>query len=127
MGLVRRSELPRTNIDGLNRMVLDDLLVEFGTTDLTEAEIDHFNHAWHRLTPWPDVVLGLARSRQRLVVATLSNGNVALLTNMADNSGLHPLVRAANVLQAGTGDLRDGGGISWPHDRRNDNSGGPYP
>ena len=88
MDLVRRGELPWTNLDGLHRMVLDDLLEEFGITGLSEAEIDHFNRAWHRLTPWPDAVPGLARLRQRFVVATLSNGNVALLTNMAENAGL---------------------------------------
>ena len=69
-------------------MILDGLLTEFGVAGLSEGEIDHLNRVWHRLTPWPDVVAGLERLRRRFVVATLSNGNVALLTNMAKNAGL---------------------------------------
>jgi 2-haloacid dehalogenase len=88
MDRVRRGELPWTNLDTLHRMVLDELLVKFGITGLSEAEIDHLNRVWHRLDPWPDSVEGLTRLRRRFVLATLSNGNVALLTNMAKFGGL---------------------------------------
>ncbi|MFN8494264.1 MAG: haloacid dehalogenase type II [Caldilineaceae bacterium] len=85
---VRRGELPWTNLDGLHRMILDQLLNDFKITTLTEADIDHLNRVWHRLTPWPDVIEGLTRLRTRYVVATLSNGNMALLVNMAKQAGL---------------------------------------
>ena len=88
MDRVRSGELPWANIDGLHRAILDRLLAEFGITGLSEAETDHFNRAWHRLDPWPDVLPGLDRLRKRFVIATLSNGNVALLTNMAKRAGL---------------------------------------
>jgi 2-haloacid dehalogenase len=88
MGRVRHGELPWTNIDALHRMILDDLLKQFGITDLSEDAKDHLNRVWHRLTPWPDAVAGLTRLRTRFIIATLSNGNVALLTNMAKHSGL---------------------------------------
>jgi 2-haloacid dehalogenase len=88
MARVRRGELPWTNIDALHRLILDDLLVQFGITGLSEADKDHWNRVWHRLTPWPDAVAGLTRLRQRFLLATLSNGNVALLTNMAKHAGL---------------------------------------
>ena len=88
MDRVRRGELPWTNLDALHRMILDRLLTEFGITGLSEAEKDQLNRVWHRLTPWPDAVGGLTRLRRRFIVATLSNGNVALLTNMAKNAGL---------------------------------------
>ena len=88
MDRVRAGELPWTNIDGLHRMVLEELLVEFDITGLTEQEKDHLNRVWHRLKPWPDVAPGLERLRRRYIVATLSNGNVALLTNMAKHAGL---------------------------------------
>jgi 2-haloacid dehalogenase len=55
---------------------------------LSEADLDHLNRVWHRLDPWPDAVEGLTRLRRRFVLATLSNGNVALLTNMAKYGGL---------------------------------------
>jgi 2-haloacid dehalogenase len=88
MNRVRTGELPWTRIDDLHRMVLDELLVEVEIRGLSEAEIDHLNRAWHRLTPWPDALAGLHRLKSRFTIATLSNGNVSLLTNMAKNGGL---------------------------------------
>ena len=88
MARVRNGELPWTKIDVLHRMILDGLLNEFGISGLSEDEKDNWNQVWHRLAPWPDSVAGLTRLRQRFIVATLSNGNVALLTNMAKHAGL---------------------------------------
>ncbi len=85
---VRNGELPWTRIDVLHRMILDGLLDEFGITGLSEHEKDAWNRVWHRLAPWPDSVAGLTRLRERFIVATLSNGNMALLVNMAKHSGL---------------------------------------
>lgn len=88
MNRVRNGELPWTKIDVLHRMILDELIEEYGLQELTEEERVEFNYAWHRLSPWPDAVAGLNRLKTRYVIATLSNGNVALLTNMAKNAGL---------------------------------------
>ena len=88
MARVRSGELPWTRIDDLHRMILEDLLKQFSIRGLTEPEIDHFNRAWHRLRPWPDARRGLALLKRDRVIATLSNGNVALLTNMAKHGGL---------------------------------------
>ncbi len=88
MARVRSGELPWTKIDALHRMILDGLLDDFGIAGLTEHEKDDWNRVWHRLAPWPDSVAGLTRLRQRFIVATLSNGNVALLVNMARHAGL---------------------------------------
>ena len=88
MRRVRSGALPWTRIDDLHRMILDGLLPEFGLTSLNEAERDDLNRAWHRLSPWPDTVSGLTRLRTRYVLASLSNGNVALLVNMAKHSGI---------------------------------------
>jgi 2-haloacid dehalogenase len=88
MDRVRRGELPWTSIDALHRAILEELLVRFGIHGLDEAEKDHFNRAWHRLQPWKDSVEGLTRLKTRHVIGTLSNGNVALLVNMAKHAGL---------------------------------------
>jgi 2-haloacid dehalogenase len=88
MDRVGRGELPWTRIDDLHRMILDDILVRFKITALTESEKIDLNHAWHRLKPWPDSVRGLKRLKKRYTIATLSNGNVALLNNMAKHAGL---------------------------------------
>jgi 2-haloacid dehalogenase len=88
MDSVRSGDLPWTNIDGLHRIILDDILDEFGIVSLREEARDEFNRAWHRLDPWPDVVSGLGRLKTDFLIAPLSNGNVALLTNMAKRAGL---------------------------------------
>jgi 2-haloacid dehalogenase len=85
---VRSGQAPWTPLDALHREALDRLLAESRITGLTEAEIDHLNRAWHRLDPWPDTVPGLQRLKRRFVLATLSNGNVALIVNMARHAGL---------------------------------------
>lgn len=88
MNRVRNGEIPWTTIDTLHRMILDQLVEEFGLQGMTEEELDHFNRAWHRLTPWPDAVPGLNRLKTRYTIAPMSNGNVALLLNMAKHSGI---------------------------------------
>ncbi len=88
MDKVRRGELPWQNIDALHRRILEELLDAFNIIGLNETEKDHLNRVWHRLKPWPDAISGLERLRNRYIVATLSNGNVALLTNRAKFAGL---------------------------------------
>src|SRR5512139_799007 len=88
MARVRSGELPWTKIDDLHRMILDGLLARFGLEGLGEDELAHLNHVWHRLEPWRDARAGLAKLKRRHVIATLSNGNVALLTNMAKHARL---------------------------------------
>jgi 2-haloacid dehalogenase len=88
MARVRSGDLPWMNIDQLHRLILDELLQRFAVEGLTEDELDHLNRVWHRLDPWPDSRKGLALLKRRFVIATLSNGNVALLVNMAKHGGL---------------------------------------
>lgn len=88
MQRVARGELPWTVIDDLHRAALDRLLPRFGLGAMDEAARAHLTLAWHRLDPWPDSVAGLARLKRRFVIGTLSNGNVALLVNMARHAGL---------------------------------------
>ena len=88
MNRVRNGELPWTKLDTLHRMVLDELVQEFELTGLSEEELVEFNLAWHRLSPWPDTVAGLNRLRNEYVIASLSNGNVSLLVDIAKNAGI---------------------------------------
>jgi 2-haloacid dehalogenase len=85
---VRSGRRPWTPLDALHRESLQALLGEFGLGGLAEADVEHLNRVWHRLDPWPDAVPGLTRLRRRYVLATLSNGNVALIVNMARRAGL---------------------------------------
>ena len=88
MTKVRDGKVPWTVLDDLHRMNLLQVLETFGIDQLSEEEIEHLNRAWHRLDPWPDAVAGLQRLKQHYIIGTLSNGNVALIVNMAKFSEL---------------------------------------
>ncbi len=87
MNKVRTGELPWTNLDSLHRMQLDPLLDRFGIK-LSAEDTAHMNKIWHRLHGWPDSPKGLTRLKNRYVISPLSNGNLALLTNMGKFAGL---------------------------------------
>ena len=88
MNRVRNGELPWTKLDDLHRIILDKIVLDFGVTGLSEPETATLNRAWHRLRPWPDAVRGLARLKKKFIIAPLSNGNIALMTNLARHAGL---------------------------------------
>ncbi|HJU15691.1 MAG TPA: haloacid dehalogenase type II [Stellaceae bacterium] len=88
MDRVRKGELPWTRLDELHRMTLDRLLAEQGIGGFDEADKEALNLGWHRLKPWPDAVPGLTRLKRKYIIATLSNGNVWLLVDMAKRAGL---------------------------------------
>ena len=75
-------------LDDLHRESLLTLLDRHGIKGLGRHEIEHLNTTWYRLEPWPDVVEGLHRLKQRYIISTLSNGNTGLLTRMAKSAGL---------------------------------------
>ena len=85
---VRSGRRAWTILDLLHRESLEKLLERYGIAGLTEADIDHMSRAWHRLDPWPDVVEGLTRLKRRVIIAPCSNGNIALIVNMAKRAGL---------------------------------------
>ena len=100
MDRVRRGEMPWTMLDRLHRASLDVLAPQFGLSGLAEADMDWVNRGWHRLRPWPDSVGGLTRLKQARIISPLSNGNVALLANMAKQAGLPwDLVLCAEVFR----------------------------
>lgn len=88
MERVRSGNRGFVKLDVLHRENLLEVLEEFGVSGLSETELDQLNFAWHRLEPWPDSVPGMARLRTRYPLASLSNGNVALIMNMARHAGL---------------------------------------
>jgi len=85
---VRAGRRPWTILDVLHRESLDKLVARYGIRGLDEADLDHLNRAWHRLDPWPDVVAGLMRLKRKYVIAPCSNGNIALMVNLAKRAGL---------------------------------------
>lgn len=103
MAAVREGRRPFTRLDVLHRENLAAVLPDFGIepASVPAEALDELNLAWHRLDPWPDAVAGLARLKSRYVVAPLSNGNIALLLDMAKRAGLPwDAILGAEVAQA---------------------------
>ncbi|MEM6490725.1 MAG: haloacid dehalogenase type II [Pseudomonadota bacterium] len=88
METVRSGRRPWAKLDTLHRESLDALLTEAGVDGVPSTAVDDFNLAWHRLDPWPDSAAGLARLKRRCILATLSNGNVSLMVDLARRGGL---------------------------------------
>jgi len=88
MDKVRKGDIPWTNLDNLDLMILDDLLKQYKIEGLSEEEKLDWAHVWRRLKPWPDSVQGLTRLKKRYIISPLSNGNVAMMTSLAKFGGL---------------------------------------
>jgi 2-haloacid dehalogenase len=100
---VRSGRRPFVRLDVLHRENLEAVLPEFGieAAAVPAAALDELNLAWHRLDPWPDSVPALERLRRRFVVAPLSNGNIALMIDLARRAGLPwDAILGAEVSQA---------------------------
>ena len=87
LGEVNAGSRPWGDFDELHHITLDDLLAERGA-ELPAEKRASLVSAWHRLDPWPDVRQGLEALRATRVVATLSNGHVALLVDLARHGDL---------------------------------------
>jgi len=100
MARVRSGELPWTKIDDLHRLILNDILSDFGIHGLSESQICDLNLIWHRLTPWADTVEGLNKLKHQFMIVTLSNGNLGLLADMAKHAKLPwDLILSAEVFR----------------------------
>lgn len=88
MDKVLSGELPWTSIDDLHRLILDELLIQYHISTLTEDQKTDLNLVWHRLNPWQDTVVALNKLKERYIICTLSNGNIRLLVDMAKNAQL---------------------------------------
>jgi 2-haloacid dehalogenase len=69
------------DLDSLQRQTLAEVLVRHGVA-LGTADRETLVRGWRRLRPWPDSREGLDRLRRRHVIATLSNGHIALLADL---------------------------------------------
>jgi len=88
MDEVRSGRRAFTILDVLHRESLDKLIARYAIKGLSPTDIEHINRVWHRLNPWPDAVAGLTRLKSRFIIAPCSNGNIALMVNMAKRAGL---------------------------------------
>jgi 2-haloacid dehalogenase len=88
------------NFDELHFVTLDDLLRDRGL-EASDDTRRRLVAAWHALDPWPDVRDGLEQLRGSHVLATLSNGHVAMLVDLARHGDLRfDCVLSAELVRA---------------------------
>lgn len=85
---VRSGRQPYVALDVLHRRMLDRIRPKFGLEKLDATAADDLNLAWHRLDAWPDVVPGLVRLKRNYLLAPCSNGNIALMVDIARRNGI---------------------------------------
>jgi 2-haloacid dehalogenase len=87
---VRSGQRPWVSLDTLHRENLDTVLRSHGLDPgaFAAGELASLAAAWHYLPPWPDSVEGIRQIKRDFIVGPLSNGNTALLVDMARAAGL---------------------------------------
>jgi len=96
---VRQAKRPFTILDVLHRETLHTVLSQFSFPELSTEDELYLVTAWHRLNGWPDATDGLLSLKQHHIIAPQSNGNIALIVNMAKHSQLSwDLVLGAEVV-----------------------------
>lgn len=99
MQAVRDRERPFTILDVLHRESLHAVLAQFAFPKMSPEDEQFLVTAWHRLKGWPDATDGLKALKQHYIIAPQSNGNIALIVNMAKHSDLAwDLVLGAEVV-----------------------------
>ncbi|SPM36157.1 haloacid dehalogenase, partial [Mycobacterium rhizamassiliense] len=76
------------SVHSVYRDALDAVLDEHGLAGFSVAEREELTLAWQRLRPWPDVVAGLTRLKDRYTLATLSNADVCAVVNISKRAEL---------------------------------------
>ena len=85
---VRSGRQPFVKLDILHRRMLDQIKPKFGLEKIDNKVADDLNLAWHRLDTWPDTVPGFVRLKRKFILAPCSNGNIALMVDIARRNNI---------------------------------------
>jgi 2-haloacid dehalogenase len=83
MAQVRSGAVPYAKLDVLHSQMLQRILPSFGLERIAPLVQDQLTLVWHKLDAWEDVPAGLGRLRRRYLLAPVSNGNIALMSDLA--------------------------------------------
>jgi 2-haloacid dehalogenase len=86
---VRSGRTGFARLDVIHRRMLDTIRPRFGLEQLDDATLADLVLAWHRLDAWPDVTRAFGRLRRRFLMAPVSNGNIALMADLARHNDFH--------------------------------------
>ena len=86
---IRKGRRSFTILDILHMENLKKIAPKFNLQNLSDEDFKMLVKAWHRLPGWPDSSEGLNALKNKYILATQSNGNIALIVNMAKFSNLN--------------------------------------
>ena len=99
MEQIRSGKRSFTILDILHLENLKKIAPRFNLNNLSNVDLNFLVTAWHRLPGWPDSSQGLNKLKKKFILATQSNGNIALMVNMAKYSNLSwDVILGAEVL-----------------------------
>ena len=99
MEQIRSGKRSFTILDILHLENLKKIAPRFNLNNLSNEDLNFLVSAWHRLPGWPDSSQGLNKLKKKFILATQSNGNIALMVNMAKYSNLSwDVILGAEVL-----------------------------
>ena len=99
MEQIRSKKRSFTILDILHLENLKKIAPRFNLNNLSNEDLNFLVTAWHRLPGWPDSSQGLNKLKKKFILATQSNGNIALMVNMAKYSNLSwDVILGAEVL-----------------------------
>lgn len=85
---VRNGELPWQNADQLHRTLLDELADAYPQLELSAADRDDLNRAWHRMGVWDDVPEALKSLREHYIVSILTVLSLSIVVDSSRHAGI---------------------------------------
>ena len=85
---VRSGALPWQNADQLHRAVLDELADAYPQLELSDADRDELNRAWHRMDVWDDVPHALRKLREYYIVSILTVLSLSIVVDSSRHAGI---------------------------------------
>jgi len=85
---VRSGELPWQNADQLHRSLLDELADAYPQLELSDADRDDLNGAWHRMGVWDDVPDALKSLREHYIVSILTVLSLSIVVDSSRHAGI---------------------------------------
>ena len=86
---IRKGRRSFTILDILHMENLKRIAPKFNLHNISDEDFKFLVTAWHRLPGWPDSSEGINLLKKKYILATQSNGNIALIVNMAKFSNLN--------------------------------------
>ncbi|KAK9481133.1 HAD-like domain-containing protein [Lipomyces japonicus] len=76
-------------LDKYQKVLIRQLVEKYNISDIwSDEELDDIANVWHHLRPWNDSVQGIKLLKSKYIVASLSNGNVRIMVDVAKHAGL---------------------------------------